>query len=149
VVSQRSKSNADEVYPAPSRKATKAVRTSRRAGIEQLRGKRRGAATSARNAAYDRLVAVRDADANTQGAYRRPTQSATRQTEAPVARPAARPQMSVAEMYNMLQHSPTLDDNSSLARSASRNHASAGDAANANVQLSKQRVTDAPGDFTK
>jgi hypothetical protein len=57
--------------------------------------------------------------------------------------------MSVAEMYNMLQHSPTLDDNSSLARSASRSHTSAGDAANANVQLSKQRVTDAPGDFTK
>jgi hypothetical protein len=149
VVSQRSKSNADEVYPAPSRKAAKAVRTSRRAGIEQLRGQRRSAATSARNAAYDRLVAVRDADANTQGAYRQPAQSATRQTEAPVARSAARPQMSVAEMYNMLQHSPTLDDNSSLARSASRSHASAGEAANANVQLSKQRVTDAPGDFTK
>jgi hypothetical protein len=57
--------------------------------------------------------------------------------------------MSVAEMYNMLQHSPTLDDNSSLTHAASRGRVQAGDASNAGVQLSKQRVTDAPGEFMK
>jgi hypothetical protein len=57
--------------------------------------------------------------------------------------------MSVAEMYDMLQHSPTLDDNSSLARSGPRGRAQAGNASSAGVQLSKRRVTDAPGEFMK
>lgn len=155
VASQRPKSKADDIYPVTSRGTKKALRTSRQSGIEALRSKQRGSATSAnstRDAAYDRLVAMRESDdvIEQDNAYRRPARAAARQPEAPAARADAQQGLSVAEMYNMLQHSPTLDDNSSLARSGSHGRASAFEpSSGGNVRLSKERVTDAPGDFTK
>ncbi|WP_087656201.1 hypothetical protein [Caballeronia terrestris] len=153
-VAQRTKSTAEEIYPTTTRAAKKARRTARQSGVEELRGKRRGAAASAgrtRGAGYDRLVAMRDGDdvIEQDTSYRRPARAVARQPEAPVARPAAQHGMSVAEMYNMLQHSPTLDDNSSLARPSPRGQSSAVEPSSGNLRLSKQRVTDAPGDFTK
>jgi hypothetical protein len=145
-------SKANEIYPAPSRVATKPLRTTREAGVEQLCRKRRGAgasSNSARAVAYDRLIALRAPQANATRASRvAAVPVVVHQQGKPAAQPASRT-MSVAEMYNMLQHSPTLDDNSSLTHAASRGRVQAGDASNAGVQLSKQRVTDAPGEFMK
>jgi hypothetical protein len=145
-------SKASEVYPAPSHVTTKSLRATREASVDQHRGKRRVADASAnpvRAVAHDRLTATRDAQADaTRISRRAAVPVAVHQDDKPAAPPASRT-MSVAEMYDMLQHSPTLDDNSSLARSGPRGRAQAGNASSAGVQLSKQRVTDAPGEFMK
>ncbi|MDR5751281.1 MULTISPECIES: hypothetical protein [unclassified Caballeronia] len=145
-------SRASEIYPAPSHVTTKSLRATREARVDQHRGKRRGAdasANSARAVAYDRLIATRDAQADATRISRRAAVPLVVHQDAKPAAPPASRTMSVAEMYDMLQHSPTLDDNSSLARSGPRGRVQAGNASSAGVQLSKQRVTDAPGEFMK
>jgi hypothetical protein len=173
--SRSAASAADEVYPAASRAsksaAKKAAREARQAGIGQTVPGRRNekpksgaqsglqsglqfglqseSSAAAATRATSRALSADSRIAGAEPSYRSAARPTPRQYDAPPNQRAADRQMSVAEMYSLLQHSPTLDDNSSRTQPAAHGRADSADTANGNVRLSKQRITDAPADFTK